>query len=251
MKQKTNYKWLLAIVAIFILSILLADPIKNLVDSQIKKNSLRTLYTQFSYAFDRKQWSNYYELSLQSAKRFVSRDQFSNYMTNHSAYSSQTTINSIDVKENIGKVSSTVVLCLSSDCSSNNKKVETLEKTFIYENGKWRTPPENEPSENALNNAEIAFTNNSQEKIDEGIQIWSRYGVNNLNYAIYNYALYLEQNHEELIKLSKYNEQYKNKKTATRQIPLPEYNPPRLQIKQPQQTTCYPNGVGGFNCTTY
>ncbi|MCX6726233.1 MAG: hypothetical protein NTY75_00240 [Candidatus Shapirobacteria bacterium] len=251
MKQKTDYKWLLAIVAVLVLAIVFADPIKNFVQFQIKMQSLRTLYIQLASAFDQKRWSDYYDLSLQSAKRYVSRDQFANYMTNHSAYSSKSTINNTNITENTGTVSSTIVLCLSLDCSGGNKKVETLEKTYIYENGKWKTPPENEPSEKALNNAEIAFTNNSKEKINDGIQTWSRYGVSSLNYAIHNYALYLDQNPEELTKLANYNEQYKKKKTVIRQIPLPEYNPPRLQIKQPQQTNCYPNGVGGFNCTTY
>lgn len=257
MKQKTDYKWLLAIVAVFVLAILLADPIKSFIQRQIKKQSLRTFYTQLSRAENQKQWSTLYDFLPNSTRRFVSRDQYVRSQSSNPniPYSSQTVVNRMEINGDNGTVNRTKTMCRTSDCTGNNKTVDTSDKIYIYKNGKW-SMLENEPSEKALSIAYFMYANSgSKTNQQNAINKWSNYGVVTADYAVHNFALSLDNDSSEMVKAENWVEEYKanqNKSVVIqRQIPLPEFNPPRLQIKQPQQTNCYPNGIGGFNCTTY
>lgn len=242
--------------AVFII-IGLFNPAKSFIQSQIKKQSLRTFYTKLSTAENQKNWSALYDFFPNSTKRFVNKDQYVIFQSKNPNifYSSKTVINNINVNGETGIVNRTKTLCLTSECTGNTKMVDTSDKTYVYKNGKW-SMLESEPSEKALSLAYFMYAN-SGTKTDQqnAINKWSNYGVTTADYAVYNFALFLDNDSTKMAETENWVENYKanqNKRVIIqKQIPLPEFNPPRLQIKTPQQTNCYPNGVGGFNCTTY
>lgn len=259
-KAKTPHptlSYLLIALILIIATAVLFDPVKNFVQLQIKKQSLRTFYTQLSTAENQKQWSTLYDFLPNSTRRFVSRQQFMNYAPKspNLPYSARTTVNSIVINGDIGKVNRTTIQCVTVECTGSNQKVDTSDRTYVFVKGKWNVP-ENEPTEKALSIAYFMYTNSgSKTNQQNAINKWSNYGVASADYAVHNFALSLDNDSSEMVKAENWVEEYKtnqNKRVVIqRQIPLPEFNPPRLQIKQPQQTNCYPNGIGGFNCTTY
>lgn len=259
-KTKTTHSplnYLLVVLLSIVAVIVFADPIKNFAQLQIKKQSLRTFYTQLSSAENQKNWSTLYDFLPNSTRRFVSRQQFMSYASKNPnlPYSARTTINSIEMNGDVGRVNRTTIQCLTAECTGVNQKVYTYDQTYVFVNGKWNVP-ESEPSEKALSLAYFMYAN-SGTKTDQqnAINKWSNYGVATADYAVHNFALFLDNDSAKMAETENWVENYKanqNKRVIIqKQIPLPEFNPPRLQIKTPQQTNCYPNGVGGFNCTTY
>lgn len=258
MNKKNNPNHLfkpIYLLCVLLIVIVLLDPIKNFVKLQIKKQNLRTFYTQLSTAENQKQWSTLYDFLPNSTRRFVSRQQFMSYAPRNPnlPYSARTTINNIEINGDVGKINRTNIQCVTAECTGSNQKVDTSDRTYVFINGRWKIP-ENEPSEKALSLASFMSTISTKTEQQNAINKWSSYGVSNVDYAIHNFALFLDNDSIKMAETENWVENYKanqNKRVIIqRQIPLPEYKTPEM----PKTTRCHTTGFGQFantTCTTY
>lgn len=241
---------------IFLAVFVFGDNIKEFINIQTKKHSLREFYTQLSSAYDQKQWSDYYDFYPQSIKRFVPEYDFEFYFTNEKehTYSTRTIIQNIEINENIGKVTGKQIDCLSSDCTGSNQNMTEGSRTFIYENNKWKIPEE-EPSVEALSKSKYLITNELEENRIERIKNFSYFGYINLEYAIHNYAIYLDNNPEQMAAVDNWIETYKASlvRQNTRVVYLrPSVPMPATPtIKPLERVTCRNIGNGSITCTNY
>ena len=260
-ENRSPLSYIIVALLLIVCTVVLADPIKNFVQLQIKKLSLRTYYTQLSTAENQKNWSSLYNFLPNSTKRFVSREQYVSFQSRNPnpPYSSKTTINRLSITGDNGIINRTTVQCLALDCTGTNQKIDTSDRTYIFQNGQWKMP-EIEPSEKALSLAYFMYAN-SGTKADQqkAVSNWGNFGVANADYSLHNFALSLDFSSDEMAKAENWVETFKanqNKPVVVqRQIPMPVYNPPRLVIPPAQQiktTHCTPDFFGGgVTCTSY
>lgn len=260
-KRQTPLNYLLIGLVVIVAAIVLSDPINNFVHAQLKSMSLRAFYTQLSTAENNKNWSMLYDFLPNSTRRYVSREQYVSFQSKkpNQPYSSKTTINSLTVNGDNGVINRTTIQCLTSDCAGSKRKVDTADRSYVYQNDRWKIP-EVEPSEKALNLAYFMY-NNSGTKADQqkAVNNWGNFGIINPDYSVHNFAIVLDYDSSEMAKAENWVETYKanqNKPVIIqRQIPMPVYNPPRLVVPPAQQiktTHCTPDFFGGgVTCTTY
>lgn len=261
MKNNNQAKWPIVIIGILILALIFSNPVNDFLHAQIKKQSLRKFYTQLSTAENSKNWSALYDFLPNSTKRYISREQYVSFQSKkpNLPYSSKTTINNITITGDNGVINRTTIQCLTSDCTGTNRKVDTADRSYIYQNGQWKMP-EVEPSEKALNLAYFMYAN-SGTKTDQqkAVSNWSSFGVINADYAVHNFALFLDNDSSEMAKAENWVETYKanqNKPVVIqRQIPMPVFNEPKLVVPPAPQiktTHCTPDFFGGgVTCTSY
>lgn len=252
--------YILVALLLIIATVVLVDPIKKFVQLQIKKQSFRTFYNRISSANDKFDWSTVYDYLPTSTRKFVSKSQYVSKMQKYNPYSRSTVVHSFEIDNNTGKVSRTITTCLTQECTGTNKDVFNGEIQYIYNNGQWSIPDET-PTSKALENSAFIYSHSSKDDLATFVKNWSYYGVSTPDYMINNYALNLDQNPVLMAKVENWIENFKanqNKQVIIqRQIPLPEYNTPKLQVPQmqmPKTTHCYTTGFGQFasvNCTTY
>jgi hypothetical protein len=166
-------------------------------------------------------------------------------------------INSIKIDGNSGVINRTITTCLSSNCTGSNQTVNKSEEIYIYENGEWKIP-EKEPSNRALSISSFEFTYGSGSEIDRenSIKNWCKYGIVDFDYAVYNYALFLDSNPEKMAKEENAIEAYKadqNRQANTRTVIkyLPSFPMTVPTFSMPKTTHCRPDYMGGVTCTTY
>lgn len=250
--------YVLIALLLIVITILLADPIKDFIQLQIKKQSLHSFYNRLASANDKFDWSAVYDYLPPSTKKFVSRDQYVGRLQKNTTFSRSTVAHSFEIDGNIGKVSRTITTCLTQECTGTNKDVFNGEIQYIYNNGQWSVPDEL-PTSKALENSAFLYSHLSQDDMATFVKNWSYYGVSTPDYMINNYALSLDQNPVLMAKVENWIENFKanqNKPVVIqRQIPMPVYNPPRLVVPRATQiktTHCTPDFFGGgATCTTY
>lgn len=107
-----------------------------------KKQKLEKFYSEISTATDKRDWSKLYELVPQSVRSGVSKSEFIAYNNSQSeknkTVSEQTIVNNIQVNGDSGIVDRTRVICLSKECTGDNRKEENAKREYVYIDGKWQ-----------------------------------------------------------------------------------------------------------------
>lgn len=221
------------------------------VDPEVqKKQDLENFYNEISEASDKQEWSKLYDLSPQSVKNNVTREEFVSNETSQAKKNNylfqKTTVNSIQVDGNKGTVDRTIIRGKSDSCTSQvysptqkktieipytdnpNCIVDNDKREFEYVNGKWQRP-DPEPSERSLKAANYIYSNSSVSDQTSLLVNWG-YGFKNSSFAVRNLAVYFDGNLEELIRAETWVENSKAEKSR------PIYNQQPAQIiQQPAQ----------------
>ena len=254
MKIIKNPIFLILVVLVFLFNF---DSIKKTIQYQLKIFSLRQFHSNISNIEKQWNWSLYYEFLPNSTKKFVTRSQYINYMSNlKKPFSTNIVINNIKIDGDTGIINRTRIECATSSCNGNDKSIDTFDRVFFYTNGYWKIPEEI-PSDRALNISSFEFVEFvSETNKQNSIKNWGKYGVFNLNYAIYNFALSLDNNPEQMIKEENLIENYKadkNRQANTRTVVkyLPSFPMTVPTFSMPKTTHCRPDYMGGVTCTTY
>ncbi len=210
-----------------------------------KKQALAKYYEEFSTAYDKQDWPTVYRFEPASIRENLTEAQYVAYnskririkladnrtgsigeeefdpslMTRLDQDSSKTIVNSIEVSGNSGTVNRTRVTCLTKDCLGENRKENNAQLSFVYVNGNWQKP-DSQPSERALKAVYYVF-NDINEKAQTDLLIKFSYGSNNYKFALSNWALYLDENMEELVSLETLIEKSKVESTKPVYIQTP------------------------------
>lgn len=166
-------------------------------------------------------------------------------------------LNSIQLEGDKGIIDRTIIICLTEECSGDNQKEQTAKKEYVYINEQWQIP-DPEPSERALKAANYGYQNSSKSDQKDLINDFG-YGSDNSTYAVRNWAVYLDKNLEELIRVETIVEQdkldrsrpiYNQQPAQIIQQPAPIINQPAPIIQQ--QTSpkhCTSNTIGDYTYT--
>lgn len=235
--------------------------VENVVDqNEVKKQALGKFYNEIITAQDKQDWASLYKLVRQSVRDNVTEAQFtahySEQMGKDKIVSRETRVNSIEVTGNTGTVNRTLITCLAKDCTGKNRTEENAIKPYEYVNGKWRIP-DPEPSERALKAANYGYQNSSKSDQNDLLNQYG-YGSDNSTFAVRNWAVYFDENLEELIRVETIVEQDKLDKSRPiyNQQPAQIIQQPAPIINQPapiQQNTypkhCTSNTIGDYTYT--
>lgn len=244
-------------------------PAKVVDETQIKKQVLAKFYNEIITAQDKQDWATLYTLLRQSLRDNVTKEQFVVYETAQAEkdtnVSQNTIIHSIVVNGNKGIVDRTIITCLTKayslsqkkiidisekDCTGDNRKEDHAKKEYEYIGGKWQIP-DPQPSERSLKAANFAYEDSSETAQNNILNNFG-YGSQSSTFAVRNWAVYLDGNLEELIRLETLIE---GTKTA-RNRPIVNYQPPaviqqpNINIEQPSYPkNCTSNTIGDYTYT--
>lgn len=187
------------------------------IDPEVqKKQDLEKFYKQIAEDSDNHDWSKLYDFSPQSVRNKVSKENYVEFEISQAkkskVVSEQTTVNSVEVTGDKGVVDRTRVTCLTKECTGDNRKEENAKKNYEYVNGKWQLP-DPEPSERALKAANYGYLNSSK-KDQADLMNWYGYGSDDSNFTIRNWAVWLDKNLEELVRVETLVDQDKSEKSA-------------------------------------
>ncbi|MBI5122845.1 hypothetical protein HZA75_03215 [Candidatus Roizmanbacteria bacterium] len=234
------------------------SPVKHIVPTQApkvvqaeaKKQALAKFYNNLITAEEKQDWATLYKIVPQSVRDNVTEAQFATFYSGRQAkenvVSRKTIVNSIEVTGNLGTVDRTIIVCLTKDCTGENKVKEKAKKTYEFVNGRWQIP-DPEPSERALKAANYAYEDSSNDERNKLLKNFS-YGSNNSSFAIRNWAVFLDKSLEELVRIETLIEKSK----AERSRPIYNYNEqPAQVIPQQNSINCTSMMIGDFvhtNC---
>lgn len=237
------------------------EPVKVTGEAEIKKQALAKFYNEIITAQDKQDWASLYKLVRQSVRDNVTEAQFSAFYSEQPGkdkiVSRETIVNSIEVTGSSGIVNRTIVTCLAKDCTGKNRTEENARKPYEFVNGKWQIP-DPEPSERALKAANYGYQNSSKSDQNDLLNDFG-YGSDSSTYAVRNWAVYLDENLEELIRVETIVEQdkidrsrpiYNQQPAQIIQQPAPIINQPAPVIQQ--QTfpkNCTSNTIGNYTYT--
>lgn len=253
MKIIKNPIFLILVVLVFLFNF---DSIKKTIQYQLKIFSLRQFYSNISNIEKQWNWSSYYEFLPNSTKKFVTKNQFMVYISKlKKPFSNNIIINNIKIDGDTGIINRTRTVCATSLCTGNDKSIDTSNEIYYYVNGYWKIPEEI-PSDRAYKAAYFMATNSNKEQQEDGMKTWCSYDVYTLDYSIYNFALFLDKNQDELVKAENWVENYKadqNRQANTRTVIkyLPSFPMTVPTFSMPKTTHCRPDYMGGVTCTTY
>ncbi len=222
-----------------------------------KKQKLSELYQKIISALEKQDWSTVYDLDTSSSfKTFISKGEYVEHekarLSGTKIISEKYKINSIQVTNNKGVINRTETVCREEGCSSGDlSSAFTANVEFSYINEAWQRAQEEKPSERALKAVSYAYENTSQ---SEKKEIIVRFGdsYDTPIYAVHNWAILLDSDLQELIRIETINEKDK----AERSRPI--YNPQPAQVIQQaapviQQNTspkhCTSNTIGNYTYT--
>lgn len=237
-----------------------SQPVKTVDEAEVKKQALAKFYNEIITAQDKQDWATLYKLVPQSVRDTVTEAQFtahySEQMGKDKVVSKETIVNSIEVTGNLGTVNRTIVTCLAKDCTGKNRIEENARKPYEFVNGEWQIP-DPEPSERALKATNYGYENSTQNDKKSIVNDYG-YGSDNSSYAVRNWAIYLDKNLQELIRV----ETIIDKDKAEKSRPVVNYQPPAviqqpdINIQQPapvvQQNypkNCTSNTIGSYTYT--
>lgn len=226
--------------------------------TELKKQALAKFYSQISTAQDNQDWASMYELVPQSLRNYLTREQYISYQKSliggqRRGFSvsqqkfidltQNTLVNSIEVNGDIGIVDRTIITCSTKECIGIDRKEDNAKKSFIYTNGKWQIQDPQATSK-ALEVASYMYTNTS-ESDKKYLKDNFGYGTSSAPFITKNYALFLDQNPEELALV----EAWIDKNKADRSRPVVNYQPPAV-IQQPVfPNHCTSNTIGNYTYT--
>ena len=230
------------------------QPVKVVDEAEVKKQALAKFYNEISTANDQKDWGKLYGLVPQSVRNNVTKDEFIAYYNLESEknkiVSEQTIVNSIQVNGDNGIVDRTRVICTSKECVGDTRKEENAKRDYIYIDGKWQLP-DPEPSERALKAANYAYEDSS--KTDQADLIKSfGYGSKSSTYTVRNWAVYLDKNLQELVRLETLIEKSKTERSRPVYVQQPaqiiQQQAPAVQ-QQTFPRNCTSNTIGDYTYT--
>jgi len=217
-----------------------------------KKQALAKFYNEIITAQDKQDWASLYKLVRQSVRDNVSEAQFTAYFSEqpgeNKVVSKETIVNSIEVAGNSGVVNRTIVTCLAKDCTGKNRIEENARKPYEFVNEKWQIP-DPQPSERALKASNYAYEYSSKNDQNELLKNYG-YGSDISSFAIRNWAVYLDENLQELVRLETLIE--KSKTERSRPV---YYQQPAQIIQQPapvinQQAPIIQQNTSPKHCTS-
>ncbi len=201
-----------------------------LTEAEVKKQALSRYYKEISAAEKKKDWVKLYDLVPQSVRNNVTKEQFVAHVKEEAEknkiVSQKYTIHSIVVNGNNGAVERTIITCLAKECTGENRKEDKAKKQYEFVDENWQIP-DPEPSERALKAANYGFQMSTSSDQKDLID-WFGYGSDTTTYTIRNWAVYLDKNLEELIRVETLVEQNKAEKSR----PVVNYQPPAT-VRQP------------------
>ena len=233
--------------------------VEKVVDqTEVKKQALGKFYNEIITAQDKQDWASLYKLVRQSVRDNVTEAQFTAHYSEQvgkdKIVSRETRVNSIEVTGNSGIVNRTIITCLAKDCTGKNRTEENARKPYEFVNGKWQIP-DPEPSERALKAANYGYQNSSKSDQNDLLNDFG-YGSDSSTYAVRNWAVYLDENLEELIRVETIVEQdkldrsrpiYNQQPAQIIQQPAPIINQPAPQQTFPRN--CTSNTIGNYTYT--
>lgn len=227
-------------------------------EAESKKQVLIDTYNKLATASDSQDWVTLYSFQSQSFRSYVTQDQFVSsekaWAKKSKIESQQTTVNDVWIDGNNGVIDRTSITCLSKECSGSNRTKSDAKIFFSYINDVWRMS-DRKPSERALQAATYVSLNNSSKTLLEKYG----HGTSDINFAINNYAVSLDEDNGKLV----YVEGWIEKNKAERSRPVVNVQSPDISmplpvsILQPNYTSsavssskhCTSNTVGDYTYT--
>jgi len=177
----------------------------QVIDIESRKQALAEFYNRFSDAIDNKDWGIVYESTPQSIKAYITKDQFIAFQQKRTEtnepFSKDTIVNGVTVDGEKGYVDRTITICLTEECMGTNRLEDNAKKEYIFTNGKWHQL-DPQPSERALTVATSVYYDfvSKYKQIDKDsfLQKYS-FGTGNEKLAIRQYAVWLDNDMQQLI----------------------------------------------------
>lgn len=228
-----------------------ATEVKPLDDLAFKKQLLDKFANDIKVIIANKDWGSFYELQPQIIREAIAKDDYIEYLKinlESKYYSENTEITDIKIDGDKGTVYRQITYCTTQECEGNSKNIVDGTSEYEYINGKWQIPDPN-PSERAIQAATSAYiefiSGNKKEKSDFHDKY--SFGKESVGLAIRKYALWLDDNLEQLVYVEKVLEKKKGSQnssgsyssvTTPMQIPVSEnsQNPASVMDKVNQES---------------
>ncbi len=243
-------------------------------ETEIKKQALAKFYNEIITAQDKQDWATLYVHVRQSVRDNVTKEQFIAYqqaqlLNQKQVYSKSqgkvidafvsknTIVNNIEINGDNGTIDRTIITCITKECTDGNRQEDSAKKQYVYIKGKWQIP-DPEPSERALKAANYGYQNSSKNDQKDLINDFG-YGSDSSTYTVRNWAVSLDGNLEELIRVETIVEQdkldrsrpiYNQQPAQIIQQPAPIINQPAPIIQQQTYPrNCTSNTIGNYTYT--
>lgn len=170
--------------------------------AKLKEKALIGLATQIVGFVNNQDWANLYDKGAsKTLQNYVTKEQFvsswTNALKNGDFYSKHFIITGNHINGDKGTVDETIVICVTKNCTGDNRKEIPAPTNFIYVNGVWAVADDQKPSDKAMSLAAELYTIaplSGQQIIMKG---WGD-GFNSVPYAVFNWASWLDQNPAEI-----------------------------------------------------